>query len=338
MRIFVVVNMSNCKLKIMKRIFRNIFYIVAVVAITSSCGSLNKTTDNSVLVSKTDTQSGHSLTATNETNSSTKKEDKKKKNKAKKNDEDREKNKNTYIIELSQEALQGEWVVYSINGILTTGDERPYVIFDDSTMYANNGCNTINAQYHITNGKKGLSFSNQLSTQRYCNETEAPYEQGFNTALNSSHNIAFEERGNEYYLCFFSNTGATLMELRKANIDFFNGIWRITKINGDGGKCKNKNYTLAIDMIDKKVHGQLACNIVNGDILLDPNKQNSIMFLDLITTRMSCPDLAIESEILIALEKVEKYSKEKNKRLLLKDKDGNVVLEVVNISDKYNIN
>lgn len=321
----------------MKRVFRNIFYTIVTIAITSSCGSLNKTTDNSVLVSKTDAQGSKNSTITVDSKLTNKKDDKKKKSKGKKNDEDREKDKKTHIIELSQEALQGEWVVYSINGILTTGDERPYVIFDDSTMYANNGCNTINAQYRINNGKKSLSFSNQLSTQRYCNENEAPYEQGFNTALNSSHNIAFEERGNEYYLCFFSNTGATLMELRKANIDFFNGIWRITKINGDGGKCKNKNYTLAIDMIDKKVHGQLACNIVNGDILLDPNKQNSIMFLDLITTRMSCPDLAIENEILIALEKVEKYSKEKNKRLLLKDKDGNVVLEVINISDKYNI-
>lgn len=321
----------------MKRVFRNIFYTIVTIAITSSCSSLNKTTDNSVLVSKTDAQVGKNSITTDNSQPTNKKEDKKKKCKGKKNDEDREKNKKTHLIELSQDALQGEWVVYSINGILTTGDERPYVIFDDSTMYANNGCNTINAQYHITNGDKSLSFSNQLSTQRYCNENEAPYEQGFNTALNSSHNIAFEERGNEYYLCFFSNTGATLMELRKANIDFFNGIWKITKINGDGGKCKNKNYTLAIDMIDKKVHGQLACNIVNGDILLDPNKQNSIMFLDLITTRMSCPDLAIENEILIALEKVEKYSKEKNKRLLLKDKDGNVVLEVINISDKYNI-
>lgn len=321
----------------MKRVFRNIFHTIVTIAITTSCSSLNKTTDNSVLVSKTDAQVGKDSITNDNSQPTNKKEDKKKKSKGKKIDEDREKNKKTHLIELSQDALQGEWVVYSINGILTAGDERPYVIFDDSTMYANNGCNTINAQYHITNGNKSLSFSNQLSTQRYCNENEAPYEQGFNTALNNSHNIAFEERGNEYYLCFFSNTGATLMELRKANIDFFNGIWRITKVNGDGGKCKNKNYTLAIDMIDKKVHGQLACNIVNGDILLDPNKQNSIMFLDLITTRMSCPDLAIENDILIALEKIEKYSKEKNKRLLLKDKDGNVVLEVVNISDKYNI-
>lgn len=321
----------------MKRIFCNIFYVISAIAITTSCGSLNKTTDTSVVVSKTNAQNSDNSTFTIEYPSSSKKEEKKKKGKNKKSDEDREKNKNTYIVELSHEALQGEWVVYSINGVLTTGDERPYVIFDDSTMYANNGCNTINAQYHITNNNKSLAFSNQLSTQRYCTENEAPYEQGFNAAFNSAHGIAFEERGNEYYLCFFSNTGATMMELRKANIDFFNGIWKITKINGDGGKCKNKNYTLAIDMIDKKIHGQLACNIVNGDILLDPNKQNSIMFLDLITTRKSCPDLAIETEILIALEEVEKYSKEKNKRLLLKDKDGNVVLEVVNISDKYNI-
>lgn len=320
----------------MKRIFHNIFFVISVIAITS-CGSLNSTSDNSVVISKTDAHRGVNPTFTVEQPSSNKKDDKKKKNKGKKSNEDKEKNKNTYVVELSSETLQGEWVVYSINGILTTGDERPYVIFEDSTMYANNGCNTLNAIFHINDDKTSLSLSNQLSTQRYCTEAEAPYENGFNLAFANTRNISLEEKGNEYYLNFMSENGTKMMVLRKANIDFFNGIWKITKINGDGGKCKNKNYTLAIDAVDKKVHGQLACNIVNGDILLDPNKQNSIMFLDLITTRMVCPDMSIETEILIALEKVEKYSKEKHKRLSLKDKDGNAVLEITNISDKYNL-
>ena len=60
------------------------------------------------------------------------------------------------------------------------------------------------------------------------------------------------------------------------------------------------------------------------------------MFLDLVTTRMACPDLELESQILLALEKVEKYNKEKNETvLILKDKEGNVVLELTNTSNKY---
>ena len=85
-----------------------------------------------------------------------------------------------------------------------------------------------------------------------------------------------------------------------------------------------------------KLHGNVGCNTVNGDILLDASKQNSIMFLDLVTTRMACPDLELESQILLALEKVEKYNKEKNETvLILKDKEGNVVLELTNTSNKY---
>ena len=61
------------------------------------------------------------------------------------------------------------------------------------------------------------------------------------------------------------------------------------------------------------------------------------MFLDLISTKMTCPDGELETEILIALEKVENYSKkESNKQIIiLYDKDGKEVIELTNTTSNY---
>lgn len=300
-----------------------------------SCGAFRSTSDNSVLINKTDANIHRGVNqqiSVSQHNSQPKKNKKNKKKKGNKNDH--EKNTKPSSIELTYDNINGEWVVFSTNNKTTSGDDRPYVIFDEKTkqIYANNGCNTLNGNYSI-NGDK-ITIMNLLSTQRYCTSTDAPLEDDINNALNKVKRISISEKGNEFYMSFLSETNQALMVLRKANIDFISGIWKITKVNNT--HCKNKNIELALDLTDMKLHGNVGCNTVNGDILLDASKPNSIMFLDLISTRMACPDLELESEILIALEKVEKYNKEKNETILvLRDKEGNIVLELTNESNKY---
>lgn len=300
-----------------------------------SCGAFRSTSDNSVLINKTDADIHRGVNpqiTVSQHNSQTKKNKKNKKKKGNKNDH--EKNTKPSSIKLTYDNINGEWIVFSTNNKTTSGDDRPYVIFDEKTkqIYANNGCNTLNGNYSI-NGDK-ITIMNLLSTQRYCTSTDAPLEYDINNAFNNVKRISISEKGNEFYMSFLSEANQTLMVLRKANIDFISGIWKITKVNNT--HCKNKNLELALDLTDMKLHGNVGCNTVNGDILLDASKPNSIMFLDLISTRMACPDLELESEILIALEKVEKYNKEKNETILvLRDKEGNIVLELTNESNKY---
>lgn len=300
-------------------------FILSTVLTISSCGIFN-TTNNSSSISGENYQE-ESIT----NNTSQPKEKKATKNKKKK-EQHSESNNSTHEMILSSSILNGKWVVYSAKDKTTAGDERPYLIFDEATkaMYANNGCNTLNAEYKLNNSY--IEFSNVLSTQRYCHD--AQYELEINDAIANVKYIKINEKGSEYYLTFYNSTNQPLMVLRKPNLEFINGTWKITKVNST--HCKNKNFELALDLEDLKVHGRVGCNIVNGSLLLDASKPNSIMFLDLISTMMSCPDLAIESEILIALEKAESYKKSKdNKTLTLYDKDNNAVLELLNTTEKY---
>lgn len=318
------------------------------------CSIFNKTTDNSTLISKEKYSTENTISKIDKTNTKAKEEystiinsenkevettkrKEKSKNKKNKDKKSTEKKKLDNAFPIPHEIINGKWVINSVRGIPTLGDDRPYIIFDETAkqMYANNGCNTLNAEYNIS-AENLIKFYNILSTQRYCHD--AKFEAEINDAISNVYKISFTQIGNEYYLDFLKMDGSNLITLRKANLEFIDGIWKIAEINGNSSKLKNKNYELALDITEMKLHGNIGCNTVNGTILLDASKNNSITFLDLRSTKMSCPDTELELEILIALESVEKYKKENDKILYLYDKNGNKLLELINTSNKYKTN
>lgn len=336
---------------------KQISYFIAVSLLGLSsmgCSIFNKTTDNSTLISKeeyntenatskidkTETKATKEYTTiTNNKNKEieTTKRKEKSKNKKNKDKKSTEKKKLDNASPIPSEIINGKWIINTVGVIPTSGDDRPYIIFDEAAkqMYANNGCNTLNAEYNISD-ENIITFNNVLSTQRYCHD--AKFEAEINNAISNVYKISFTKNGDEYYLDFLKIDGSNLMTLRKANLEFIDGIWKIAEINGNSSKLKNKNYELALDITEMKLHGNIGCNTVNGKILLDASKNNSITFLDLRSTKMSCPDTELELEILIALESVEKYKKEDSKVLYLYDKNGNKLLELINTSDKYKTN
>ncbi len=295
--------------------------IVSTAIALSSCGILNSTTNNSSIYTTDFNQ---------ESNATQSKEERKSSKKKKQHQNEIKSTKNEMIA--TSNILNGKWIIYSAKNKTTAGDDRPYIIFDEATktMYANNGCNTLNAEYKLNNSF--IEFENLLSTQRYCHD--AQYELEINEAIANVKYIKVKEIGSEFYLTFYDINNHSLMVLRKPNLEFINGTWKIIKVNNTN--CKNKDLELALDLEDLKVHGRVGCNIVNGSLLLDASKPNSIMFLDLISTMMSCPDMALETEILIALEKTESYKKGKyNKSLVLYDKDNKAILELINTTENY---
>lgn len=235
--------------------------------------------------------------------------------------------------------LYGEWTAFDVKGKAVTGDDRPYIIFEKNNdnpylvnCYANNGCNTLNGMMSVTPGGKMQSSSQFASTMRMC--PDAPYEIGFTEAINYVDNYTLEKIGSEYLLYLKNAAGQTLMVLRKADAGFMNGAWRVTRL---GGKdiSDNTQMEMVIDIPELKVHGNAPCNVFNGSIFIDPAKQNSIQFRDIATTRMSCPELQLEQELLVALEQVETVVPGHDETAILKDDQGRqlMVLKRINLEN-----
>lgn len=227
--------------------------------------------------------------------------------------------------------LAGEWNIDNVNGQKVTGEERPMLNFDLSQgrLYGNNGCNVINANLVTGPGNK-LQFSDMLTTRMYC--ADAPFEYIINTTLDQVRSYKISRYGHEYYLDLFNDRGHLIMVLRKHNMDFLNGAWRVTAINGNANT--NEGIQFVIDLPEKKLHGNAGCNIVNGDISIDPDVTNSIQFSNLATTRMMCPDLATETAVLVALEETEKAFAKSDDVVTFVNHAGKPVLSLVRIDPR----
>ena len=226
---------------------------------------------------------------------------------------------------ISSDALAGEWTVYTVGGNKVTGETRPYINFsmEDHRIYGSNGCNVINGDFDLS-ANSGLKIGNVISTMMMC--PDAPYEQAINLALEAVQSFDITKKGHEYYLELRDSRGNNLMTLRKHNMDFLNGTWEVSEINGKS--YDNPDMQMVIDIQEQKLHGNTGCNIVNGSLLIDPDKSNSIQFQNLATTRMACPEDVMKGEtaFLVALESVEFAKKGKTGTVIMLDKNNTPVL------------
>ena len=127
--------------------------------------------------------------------------------------------------------LNGEWTIYSVRGNQVTGEERPYVTFDlqAKRFYGSNGCNIINGD--IEAGAKGeLRLSNIISTMKMCQD--APFEYLINVALDDVRSYTARQEGSITFLDLKGAGGNVTMVLRRHNMDFLNGAWKILTLNG----------------------------------------------------------------------------------------------------------
>ena len=238
--------------------------------------------------------------------------------------------------------LVGQWSVIKVDteDVTATDDEYPTVTFDNNgaaagtvNMYANDGCNYINGTFTVKENR--LIRSGEFTkTMRLC--PDAKYEMQITAALNNASAYSIELRNNEYYLLLKDEAGTTLMTLCKPNLAFFDGAWRVTSMEGAEIKTGHAPE-IVIDLANGKIHGNAGCNVVNGTIVQNLDREGGIGFSNLFTTMMACPYLDTERAFLVALEQVEScIPGENNNTVQLKDASGKTIitLERINLTQE----
>lgn len=221
--------------------------------------------------------------------------------------------------------LDGEWLVWTVGGKKVTGEERPYVHLDVTTgrMYGNTGCNTVNGRF-AAGEDQTLTFTEMLTTMMACDD--ARYETAISRALDATRYFTLAKQGHEYYVELLDGSRKSLLTLRRHNMDFLNGSWTPVEIAGRDND--DDALRMVIDIAEKRVHGRTGCNLMNGLLLIDPDKGSSIQFLDLASTRKACErkQMAKETAFLVALESVEHARRVKGGKVVMTDKDGKTVM------------
>ena len=96
----------------------------------------------------------------------------------------------------------------------------------------------------------------------------------------------------------------------------------------EGEPTLSQEVRLVIDTDQMKVHGNTGCNVINGDIVLDYNRNNGIQFENIISTRKMGLNINRETALLIALEETVAMRHSSKNSIELIDKKGNVVAKL----------
>lgn len=175
--------------------------------------------------------------------------------------------------------------------------QNPYLV----NYSAFDGCNYNNGTFAITPNGKMQSAGEPISTMKFCGDS--PYEVAVVTGLRSVAQYKLDKNDATYTLYMLNAAADTLLVLRKSNIDFINGAWSVDAIGGTSVP-ESAEIQLVIDVPEKTIHGNAGCNTLNGKISIDNDSGSAIRFNDVITTRMTCPDIATEQRFLQALNTV----------------------------------
>lgn len=83
------------------------------------------------------------------------------------------------------------------------------------------------------------------------------------------------------------------------------GTWDVVKMNGEAlpDSMKNRPF-FSLDVMEKTLSGNAGCNQMNGKFKTLEKQSNSLVFLPISSTRMTCPNIETEFEVLAALKEV----------------------------------
>lgn len=222
--------------------------------------------------------------------------------------------------------LDGEWTIKTLKGKDISTRERAFLHFSlkDSMFYGNGGCNAINGAIHSYGGKK-IALDNIITTMMECHN--ATSERNILKALTevTSYKIETKKDGIRY-LSLLNSKGSEVMNLKNHDINFLNGAWTASLLSGES--VANHNVRLVIDVQEMKIHGNSGCNIINGRLFIDPNIDWGVEFQELISTLRMCPDIHIETALLVALEETQTCKKINDNEIALYDADGKKVAQL----------
>lgn len=198
-------------------------------------------------------------------------------------------------------SISGDYAIENVLGKKAVGETAPFLKFvpSEGRIYGNNGCNVLNGKFNSNYADKTISFSDLATTMMMCGQTGIT-DIEISQALQNTAKYSLEETGYENILTFYNANGQELMQLMHRDFHFLDGIWKVEQINGEAVNVDGMK--LALDVDEKRVHGNTGCNIINGDLETDMDTANSISFSGIGMTRMMCPDSGWETRMVMALE------------------------------------
>lgn len=105
-----------------------------------------------------------------------------------------------------------------------------------------------------------------------------------------------------------------------------NGEWNVVEMNGTSVAASESAPYLVFDTQSKRLSGNAGCNRIMGAVEYAKEGSDRISFPQIATTRMACPDMSGERELLQTLEHVERFGAAEGDAIALFNEEGERIL------------
>lgn len=224
--------------------------------------------------------------------------------------------------------FDGEWNVVEIQGQAVQAESQPFIGFDaqDGRVYGYTGCNRLMGALTLSKPNK-IELGQMASTLMACPDMET--ERLMLNALASVKSLKCSGKT----LVLYGADKEPVMLLQKrfevVPLSSLKGDWRVVSLYGAAlPEGMETVPALNFDVTANRVTGNSGCNRLSGAINHDGADENSISFGNVASTRMACPDMDTENQVLSALNSVRSYGLLDNGRLALMSEGGTIVLEL----------
>lgn len=96
----------------------------------------------------------------------------------------------------------------------------------------------------------------------------------------------------------------------EATFSDLDGRWNIVELNGKVLDPAETNQLIELDMARRTLSGKAGCNRMMGQVEYSESHKHIVKFPQVATTRMACPNMDSERELLQALDKVVRFEAE----------------------------
>lgn len=224
-------------------------------------------------------------------------------------------------------AVGGEWTVTEVQGTPVTAQSRPYIGFSpaDSLVYGYAGCNRISGSFTLDGNK--IVLGPVASTMMAC--PDMTLEQSVLQALNSVETV---EAPDSDHLTLSGKDKTPVMRLEKryraVPLSEIGGEWQIVDVFGEPLPAMDETPTVNFDLSEKRIAAYAGCNRLGASFTAG-DRPGEMTVSNVLATRMACPDMSVEENVISALQQVRTYGVTLGGKLLLLSADGNAVMTLM---------
>ena len=202
--------------------------------------------------------------------------------------------------------LEGEWNVVELAGRPVNTKQQPFIGFDTHEMrvYGYGGCNRLMGSFEWSDESARMVMDKLASTMMAC--PDMAQEKALSHALAQTKKV---KQGDTDQILLCDSLDNPLAKLSRRYflmpLSELQGTWDVVKMNGEAlpDSMKNRPF-FSLDVMEKTLSGNAGCNQMNGKFKTLEKQSNSVVFLPISSTRMTCPNIETEFEVLAALKEV----------------------------------